>query len=210
MQPLIPYLPGLIAAWTIHVIGVASPGPSVALILGHAAESGRRAAVIAAFGVACGSVCLAILTVAGVSAILAEWREAMQAIRLFGAAYLGWLAFRALRTAAGGPIAAPRAARVAGRRSFASGFLLQVSNPKALLFWLAIAAVGATSGGPLWLSVFFVSVAFLISFAMHGAWALVLSMRPLRDAYAGARRWIEGALGLFFGAAAIKLATMRE
>ena len=53
----------------------------------------------------------------------------------------------------------------------------------------------------------FVAGAFVISFAMHAAWALVLSSRPVRAAYAGGRRWIEAGLGTFFTFAAFKLAT---
>jgi len=74
-------------------------------------------------------------------------------------------------------------------------------------FWLAIAAVGAVNGAPAPVVAAFVAGAFVISFAMHAAWALVLSSRPVRAAYAGGRRWIEAGLGTFFTFAAFKLAT---
>ena len=55
----------------------------------------------------------------------------------------------------------------------------------------------------------FVIGAMALSFVCHAAWALLLSASPVRAAYQGARRWIEGALGAFFAFAAIKLVTSR-
>ena len=49
------YLPQLLLAWSIQAMGILSPGPSVALILGVATSRGRLPSVVTAFGVACGS-----------------------------------------------------------------------------------------------------------------------------------------------------------
>jgi threonine/homoserine/homoserine lactone efflux protein len=53
----------------------------------------------------------------------------------------------------------------------------------------------------------FVAGAFAISFTCHAAWALAMSLRPVRSAYASNRRWVEMGLGSFFTLAAWKLAT---
>jgi len=49
--------------------------------------------------------------------------------------------------------------------------------------------------------------AWMLSFACHGGWAVLLSSGPIRKVYAASRRWIEASLGAFFGFAAYKLAT---
>ena len=102
---------------------------------------------------------------------------------------------------------APTGARF---RRFSAGFLLQVTNPKAGAFWLAIAAGGATEGGGALVVGLFVLGAFLISFACHGAWALLLSSTPFRAAYGRARRGIETALGVLFTGFALRMATERS
>ncbi|MEO2038787.1 MAG: LysE family translocator, partial [Martelella sp.] len=56
------YLPQLMLAWSILLVGVFSPGPSVMLILGVAMGQGRGSAVATALGVACGSMTLSIAT----------------------------------------------------------------------------------------------------------------------------------------------------
>ncbi len=204
------YLPQLILAWSIQAMGILSPGPSVALILGVATSRGRLPSLVTAFGVACGSVVLSVATIVGLTALLAQVAELMTVLRWAGAAYLVWLAFRAFRKAASPPeLMVEQVGRESAWRTGFAGFVLQISNPKAIMFWLAIASVGGVGDAPLPVVVLFVAVAFLNSFIGHGAYALLLSSGPARGAYGRARRWIEGGLGCFFLFAGFKLATTR-
>ncbi|MFX0547517.1 LysE family translocator [Roseovarius sp. S1116L3] len=210
MSELGPYLPGFIAAYSILIFAAASPGPAVAMLLGVAQTEGRRDALIAATGIAAGSATINIATLLGVGLILREAAWAMGILRLIGAGYLLWLAYSAFRKAVRPPAVTAREVR---RRSlprrFLAGYLLQVTNPKALIFWLAIASVGAAQGGGAAVITLFVAGAFAISLAAHAAWALLLSAGPIRRAYAHGRRWIEAGLGAFFVLAAWKLAGAR-
>ncbi|MGZ9811986.1 LysE family translocator [Pseudoroseicyclus sp. H15] len=212
MTDLIAHLPLFAAAYAILVVAAASPGPAVALLLGISLGQGRSAALVTAAGIAMGSVVINVATMIGVGLLLSQVAWAMTLLRYLGAAYLAWLAYGAFRKAAhpgGVPQAVPQPKR-RGAQLFLTGFGLQVSNPKAIVFWLAIAAVGATAGaGPLTIGAF-VAGAFLISFVIHGAWALALSSTPVRVVYARARRRIEAALGAFFAFAAIKMALARS
>jgi threonine/homoserine/homoserine lactone efflux protein len=208
MIELAPYLPGFIAAYAILLVGASSPGPAVAMLLGISTTQGRGPALITCFGIATGSMTINLLTMIGVGLLLSQAAWAMNLLRLVGAAYLLWLAWGAFRKALNPPKVSVEATAVQSAPAlYAKGYLLQVTNPKAIAFWLAIAAVGAVNGAPAPVVAAFVAGAFVISFAMHAAWALVLSSRPVRAAYAGGRRWIEAGLGTFFTFAAFKLAT---
>ncbi|MEM7598582.1 MAG: LysE family translocator, partial [Pseudomonadota bacterium] len=199
MSDLPLYLPGILAAYSILLVGASSPGPAVAMLLGISTTQGRTQSLIASLGIATGSMTINILTMAGIGLLLSEAAWAMTALRIIGATYLIWLAWGALRKAIDPPSVTvtqvtPKPASVL----FWQGYLLQVTNPKAIAFWLAIASVGAVIGaGPVIIGGFVLG-AFVISFAAHGAWSIMLSTRPFRAAYARARRWIEAALGAFF------------
>lgn len=208
MTDIAPFLPGFAAAYAILLVGAASPGPSVAMLIAIATNHGRAPALAATFGIAMGSVTINLLTLVGVGLLLSQAAWAMSGLRIIGACYLLYLAYGAFKRAAHPPgIAAAGVAPRAPWQHFTAGYLLQVTNPKAIAFWLAIASLGATAGGGAGVIVLFVLGAFCISFGAHGAWAVALSARAVRAAYLRARRWIEGALGLFFTFAAYKLAT---
>lgn len=208
---MIEYLPHLLLAWSIQLSGVVSPGPSVALILGIATAEGRRPALITVCGIGCGSFVLATATVLGLTALFAEIAGLMTVIRFLGAAYLAWLAWGAFRRAASPP---PLRVAEVGSASLlqrmAMGFLLQATNPKAMLFYVAIASVGGLAGAPIEVAVIFVVGCFVNSVLGHAVWALVLSAARVRRAYLSAQRWVEGALGVFFAFAAFRLATARS
>jgi len=205
-----PFLPGFIAAYAILLVGASSPGPSVAMLIGVATGEGRAPALIATAGIALGSATINILTMLGVGLLLSHAAWAMTGLRIIGAAYLLYLAWGAFKKMRNPPDLEPlNVKRRNAWRHFMVGYLLQVTNPKAIAFWLAIASIGATAGGGIGIILLFIAGACTISFVCHGAWAMAMSARPIRTAYAHARRWIEGALGAFFVFAAYKLATTK-
>jgi threonine/homoserine/homoserine lactone efflux protein len=208
IDTLLPFLPAFAIAYGILLMGASSPGPAVAMIMGLSVSQGRTAALISCAGIATGSLTINILTILGVGLILSQAAWAMMALKLAGSAYLLYLAYGAFKKAVHPPeITAMDVTRQSTSALFTKGYLLQVTNPKAIAFWLAIAGVGATQNAPLWVIALFVVTMWLISFGCHAAWALALSAAPVRTAYHSARRYIEGALGAFFVFAAFKLAT---
>lgn len=210
METLLPFLPGFAAALGILILGGASPGPAVAMLLGISVEQGRQPALIACAGIAFGSATINILTLLGVGLILSQAAWAMMGLKLLGAAYLAWLSVGAFRRAVNPPeVTARKTRRQPPSILFAKGYALQVTNPKAIAFWLAIAAIGATEGASMLMVAAFVFAMGLVSFSTHAAWALALSADPIRQAFLRARRYIEGALGTFFAVAAFKLAISR-
>ena len=202
------YLPGFFAAYSILLIGAASPGPAVAMLIGIATSEGRAPALTATLGIAFGSATINIITMLGVGLILSQMSWGMSALRILGSAYLLWLAYGAFKKAIRPPtFQLVSTSRRPPIKHFLAGYLLQVTNPKAIAFWLAIASVGATEGASSEIVALFIAGAFLISFLCHGAWAVALSASPVRVAYAHARRYIEATLGMFFSFASFKLIT---
>ena len=205
------YLPGFLAAYSILLVAVLSPGPAVAMLLGLGLSRGRATAVIASVGVAAGAATIALLTMLGVGLLLQKAVWAITVLRLVGSAYLLWLAWGAFRKAINPPkVTAAEMPPLSPERAFLTGYLLQITNPKAIVFWLAIASVGATTGAPVAVKLAFLLGAFAISLAGHMSYAIALSSTPVRRAYQSARRSIEATLGVLFTFFAFKLATSRS
>jgi threonine/homoserine/homoserine lactone efflux protein len=200
------WLPNLAVGWGVQWLGVLSPGPGVALILATATTQGRAPAVVTCLGIAMGAAILAFAAVMGLATILAEIAWAMLAVKIAGVIFLAWLAWKSFGRAMAPP-GLPDATQMRNGRPVVTGLAMQLTNPKAILYWIAAAAVAGLDSAPWQVLALFVAGGAVNSFTGHGAWALALSSNLFREAYAGGRRWIEAALGTFFAFAAFKLAT---
>jgi len=202
------YLPGLLGAYAILLVAASSPGPAVALLIGIATEQGRTPALVATLGISMGSTTINILTMLGVGIVLSQAAWAVSILRVVGALYLLYLAYGAFRKAIQ-PTTLKTVESIPRKNSkhFLDGYLLQVTNPKAISFWIAIASIGAVDGATFPIVVAFIVGAFFISFICHGVWALALSLDGVRRGYFAIRRWIEATLGCLFTFFAFRLVT---
>jgi threonine/homoserine/homoserine lactone efflux protein len=110
-----------------------TPGADMMFCLGQGLRSGRRAAVAASAGISAGSLVHVTVAGLGMGALVSAVPWLFDVIRWVGVAYLLWLAWGAVR---GGGVATDTP-RIAVRRAFRSGFMVNLSNPKVILFVLA-------------------------------------------------------------------------
>jgi threonine/homoserine/homoserine lactone efflux protein len=109
-----------------------TPGADMMFCLGQGVAAGPRAAAAASAGVSAGVLIHVALAGLGLGAAVAAFPPLFGAIRWAGAGYLLWLAWRTLRTPSAGPAVPRRAAR-----AFREGLVVNLSNPKVILFVLA-------------------------------------------------------------------------
>lgn len=113
-----------------------APGPDNTFVAALGVSQGRRAAVLTALGMCSGITVHTTAAALGVSALVASYPRAFEVLKLAGAAYLLYLAWRALQE--GGVRAGrPLAAAAKGWVLFCRGFFMNVINPKVALFFLA-------------------------------------------------------------------------
>lgn len=138
----------LLIAYSAYFVGTASPGPSNLAIMSIASTSGRRAAFAFAAGVMSGSFYWAMLAALGLSAALTAYSGFLIGVKICGGLYLLWLAFKSGRAALRPPVRASStdASGQSGRKLYARGALLHLTNPKAILVWMSVAALGSSSG----------------------------------------------------------------
>jgi homoserine/homoserine lactone efflux protein len=116
------------------------PGPAVLYVVGESMRHGAAKAVAANLGILSGNAVWFTASAVGLATLVAYASPVFVAIKWLGAAYLAWLGFRAWRDAVRGTSAAPRfGAPVASTaRMWRQGVLLQLANPKAILFFTAL------------------------------------------------------------------------
>ncbi|WMS43191.1 LysE family translocator [Acuticoccus sp. MNP-M23] len=205
------YLPGLLLAWSAYGMGILSPGPNVLAVMGTSMEEGRGAGVTLAAGMVSGTLVWGTMTLLGLNALLALYAGTLILIKIAGAAYLIWLAWKSFRAAMTHGSDMPEGSgdgTIAGHL-YLRGLAIQLSNPKAALTWIAIMSLGMRDGAPIWIGMAVVAGCFFISLAGHMAYALLFSAPPVGRIYLRTKRWIQGVLGVFFCFASWKLITSK-
>jgi threonine/homoserine/homoserine lactone efflux protein len=125
--------------WTfipIAALLTITPGAGTAMVVRSALRGGWRAALLTIAGNSVGVVLWALLSVLGISALVAASEAAFLLLKLTGAVVLVWLGAQSLlraRRAESAPVApAPR------RRAFRDGLLTSLTNPKLAVFFVAL------------------------------------------------------------------------
>jgi amino acid exporter len=213
MDQISVYLPGIILAYTTFFVAIASPGPNILAILGTSMSIGRKSGIALALGVAAGSFCWAMLSVVGLSALLASYASALRVIKIAGGSYLLWLAYKSFRSAASRHDIEARTlegSTISPFRYGIRGLTIQMTNPKAALAWIAIMSLGLREGAPLWVPVALVVGTSVLSLLIHCVYAVAFSTPVMVRVYSRARRWIQGTLSALFAFTGLKLLTSRS
>ncbi|RQO47573.1 lysine transporter LysE [Variovorax sp. KBW07] len=128
-----------IATFSLLALGlVLTPGPNMMYLLSRTLTQGRLAGFISYAGVATASVFYLACAALGLTSLLFAVPYAYDALRLAGAAYLAFLAWKTLfRPPASSP--GLRAMTIdSPRRLFVMGAITNLLNPKQALFYLAL------------------------------------------------------------------------
>jgi threonine/homoserine/homoserine lactone efflux protein len=109
-----------------------TPGPDVAFIVATGVTEGRRPALWASVGIALAMFAHSVFAAAGIAAIVATSNLAYDLIRLGGAAYLIYLAYKSFRSKPF--VASAQNTARSPSENFRRGLLTNLLNPKAILF----------------------------------------------------------------------------
>ncbi|HEX5458977.1 MAG TPA: LysE family translocator [Steroidobacteraceae bacterium] len=113
------------------------PGPVVTLVVANSLRHGSRSGLATVAGASIGNAILLGATAVGLVAFFALVSEIFEVIRWAGAVYLIWLGIRAWRAGGGQGMPAVPAAERSSRAVFVQGFLIAITNPKAIIFYIA-------------------------------------------------------------------------
>ena len=203
-------LSALAALFAVHLLVVASPGPAFLAVSRTAISTSRAAGVTAAAAMATGALIWAVATMFGLDVLLARLPWLYDAMRLGGAAYLIYLGLGMLRSAWRGD--KPTAATVvapAGRRTFLRSLGVQLSNPKAAVFFGSIFVTLLPVAAPLWVKAGALAILGVNEFGFYALVAVVLSAPRAQQIYGNAKRGLDALFGGFLTALGVKLALSR-
>ena len=157
------------------VVLIAIPGPSVLFVIGRSLALGRMGGLLSVVGNAAGMLPLVAAVALGVGTVVAQSVLLFTGIKIAGALYLVYLGVQAIRHRA--DAAAAVTAGLAPRspwRLLGEGFVVGVTNPKTIAFFVAVLPQFVDFGaGAIPLQMAMLGTAFVVlALACDSVWAL--------------------------------------
>ena len=187
-----------------------SPGPATLSIAGAAMQQGRVAGLATASGVLVGSASWGVAAAFGMSAIMLANAWLVEIIRYVGAGYLLYLGLKAARSALQDkPMRIGNIKDTSAKKHFIRGFLIHITNPKAIFSWGAMFAVVVPPGSGLPDVLTALFLLFVVSMVVFLGYGFLFSTSGAVAIYGRLRRWIEGGFAAMFGYAGFKILTSK-
>ncbi len=129
----------LLLFFATTLVVVLSPGPAAIAVTAEAASNGYKRSFWVILGIAVANVVYFILSATGITTLIIASHTLFAVIKWVGVAYLLYLGLSIILSDSG-PFSIEPARKERGKRGnvFLKGFVLEISNPKALLYFSAL------------------------------------------------------------------------
>jgi RhtB (resistance to homoserine/threonine) family protein len=220
------YLSQLLVVAGIHLLAVMSPGPDFLMVSKYSMTKSRKAGVFAAIGVALGIGVHVLYAVLGVSALIASSVWLFKIIKIAGAMYLIYIGVSSFRSSGemgdSETVGVGQKGNASGRADsraeakpetvaekptqiIRAGFLTNVLNPKATLFFLAVFTQVVTPETPIWVKSIYGAEMILATGIWFSIVALGLSTTYMARKIQSYKRTLDRVTGVFLAGLGFKI-----
>jgi threonine/homoserine/homoserine lactone efflux protein len=197
------YLAPLLSLALLWTVAVVTPGPNFFNIAQLAVSRSRRHGVVAALGVASGTVLWGLAGGLGIQSLFSAAPTLYFSFKIAGGCYLIYLGLKQFKRKAAIAPGTVDASQQTLRGAYARGFLGNMTNPKSALFVATIFATAMPAHIPPLLLALAVLTMATLSFSWYCSVALFFASRRVASVYERSRKWLDRLAGgcyLLFGA----------
>ena len=134
------------------------------------------------------------MSLVGLSAILVEYHWLTWLIRILGGGYLLYLGVRLLWTRAA-PVDIAAAAPPSRHRAILFGFIVTLTNPKAIVLFASVFATAVTATTPTWLMALMIKLVGGSALIWNSVVSCFMASDPIVRRFQRTRHWIERTAG---------------
>jgi threonine/homoserine/homoserine lactone efflux protein len=182
-----------------------SPGPNFAVVSRLAVTGSRRAAFGASLGIGLASIIYATLSMTGLAVLLKEIGWLARAVQICGGAYLIYLGVSAWIGAGAMMKTTGPAAAHGGWYGLRTGFIVDLSNPKSIAFFIGLYAAAVPHQTALWAKVAIIAGCFVVETLWYALVAAMLSTPAALAVYKRLGKWIERTIGIFLAGFGVRM-----
>ncbi len=196
---------------TVFSVAVVSPGPDFVMVIRNSVLQGRKAGLMTAIGLGLGVIVHVTYTIAGLAALISKSILLFNVLKYAGAAYLIYVGVKALRSRGmtTDTESEPQTAiTMTSMQALRCGFITNLLNPKATMFFLALFSQIIDPSYSLGIQSIFGLTCSLMVMAWFSIVAVVLTTPAIKARFMRASKWIDRTCGAFFIALGVRLALM--
>ena len=193
---------GQLLAFNIALlVAIASPGPALLMAVRTTLSGGRTAGIAVGAGLGLMAATWTLMALLGLGVVFELFPTVYAAARIAGAAYLLYLAYRIWKDAS-----TPVEANVEpARDAFRQGFLINLLNPKSVLFAAAVLVAVFPAGIGVVNSLVIVVNHFVVEVAFYTTLAFCLSTEVVAKRYVQAKAYVDRFASVVLGALGLRL-----
>ena len=207
IQNLTEYWQQFLLIASAHLLAVMSPGPDFAIVMRQSLVFGKRFAIITSLGIGLAIFVHVAYAVLGIGILIQSTQWLFMLIQLAGAGYLMYIGYGALKAKASDSSAnkaiGPDDAETSNTKklmtdgkAFRQGFVTNVLNPKATLFFLSLFTTLVEPTTPLAVQSFYGVWMAVVTAAWFVFLSYILSSNKVRGFFNQFGHWIDRVLGL--------------
>ncbi len=183
---------------TIHILAWLTPGPLFVLIIRNSLVYSRKTGIWTACGIALGNMTHILYSVTGISLLIQNSVSAFTLIKFLGVIYLSYLGIKTffLKIETPNERVHEKKHDISPISAVRIGFLTNVLNPNASLFFASIFAGVFASGAPLWVVGFLMIAMPCNSFLMASLFSLFFTQKKVQLFYVKFDQVINKLLGV--------------
>ncbi len=165
-------------------------------------SQGRKISLIYGLGLSSGLLFWGIIAASGLGVILQGSVYLFMILKILGGLYLIWLAFLFAREVIHSQSRSQSLQMVTESTSygkwFIKGMILNVSNPKTIIAWLAALSVGIGADNNVSSLILSIMVCMVVGILTNALYSFLFSFEYIMDWYQKVNRWINGTVSCLF------------
>ncbi len=192
------YLPLILTVALIHLLAVMSPGPDFVMITRNSLVYTRKSGIYSAVGLGLGILVHITYCLVGIAVIISRSIIVFSVLKYIGAAYLLYIGVKSLRAKPAESIQVDQAAGakdLSRAQAMRIGFITNVANPKATLFFLSLFTLVIHPTTPFIVKLIMATEMFIVQILWFSVVAVIVSHRLVRSRIARIQHYMERFMG---------------
>lgn len=193
----------------VFTVALASPGPDFVIAVRNSIQYSRRIGILTALGFAAGVAVHVTYCMMGLATLISQSILIFNILKYIGAAYLFYVGFSALRSkglSMKDESLPQEKKNMTDIQALRSGFITNLFNPKATMFFLALFTQILNPDMPFWTSIIFGLTCVIMTAAWFSCVATILTTLVIRAKFLKFSKWIDRLCGTVLIGLGIRLA----